>query len=64
MTTMVTEWKQRAYDGKWVQWGYVVDPNEDLEFWLGKESLIPLRWVILGVYDFLITLDKELWSLK
>lgn len=61
MTNFIqTELKQRELDGKWVLWGYVPDPNENIsdEIWLGREMLFPYRWVPLQVYDYMLEIDN------
>lgn len=57
-----TELVQRKYDGKWVLWGLVPDPNEDIEdheAWYGREMLFPYRWVPLRVYDYLMEIEAN-----
>jgi hypothetical protein len=55
-----TELVQREYDGKWVLWGFIPDPNEDItdEYWHDKEMLFPYRWVTLGVYDYRLEIEN------
>lgn len=50
------EWSQRKYDGKWVLWKYMVDPNENLEDWyeMGMEMHIPKVWIPIKVVDYLV----------
>ena len=49
------EMKQRAFDKKWIVSRYMIDPNEtNLEQYEGKEMIIPKRWVVVGVYDWII----------
>lgn len=51
------EFTQRAFDGKWVCWRYMLDPTEDPSDWQDREMLFPKRWVQVGVYDFMVELE-------
>ena len=48
---MKTEIKRRNFDGKYVLWGYTVDPTYRPEK-INENNIpyIPQRWVMLGVY--------------
>lgn len=60
MAKYETELKQRQYDGKWVMWKKVPDPNETMSAdWKGREMFFPYRWVPTAVYDLLIEFNKE-----
>lgn len=49
---MNTEVTKRAFDGKYVLWGYTVDPGYDpKEFNESNIPYIPQRWVVMGVFD-------------
>ena len=57
MNILEVQYKQRAYDGKWERIGRIVD--YDNKYTYGTESgskvtLIPEKWVTLGVYDYLL----------
>ena len=57
-----TEWKQRAYDQKWVLWGMIIDPNEteDDREWRHANPLVsqtPYIWVPMKVVDYLVELE-------
>lgn len=50
--SIVTEISKRAADGKYVVWGYIVDPCYDASK-LDERMIpfIPQRWVAMGVYE-------------
>lgn len=52
-----TQMKQRAYDGKWERLGKIVDYAGEYAYATesgSKVTLIPEKWVTLGVYDLLL----------
>jgi hypothetical protein len=49
-----TEFKQRAYDGKWVLYGLIPDPTLDINDFRGRELVFPMRWITLKVYDWIM----------
>lgn len=52
-----THWKQRAFDGKWMLMGKIFDDENRYSYQAENESmihLIPTKWIILNVYDYLI----------
>jgi len=53
------EWKQRAYDGKWMRLVQVKDHDSAYTYKKGEstETITPRMWVIAGVYDYLITME-------
>ena len=54
-TLFSVEFKQRTHDGKWVKWGRVVDFDNVYEYTAEngrKVKLLPMKWVILNVYDY------------
>ena len=60
MTIIETEFKQRAYDGKWQRLAKIADhenaysyPNEAGN----KVYVVPEKWICVGVYDYLF--DEE-----
>ena len=57
MTVLETQFKQRAFDGKWERLGKIVDFDNKYTYQTesgSKVTLIPERWVTLGVYDYLV----------
>lgn len=52
-----THWKQRAFDGKWMLMGKIFD-DENRYSYKGENGsmvhLIPTKWIILSVYDYLL----------
>jgi hypothetical protein len=57
MTILETQFKQRAFDGKWERLGKIVDFDNKYTYQTesgSKVTLIPERWVTLGVYDYLV----------
>ena len=54
------EFKQRAYDGKWEMIQKVMDPENAYYTFTetgGRIRMIPEKWMTVGVYDYLITLE-------
>ena len=57
MTVLETQFKQRAFDGKWERLGKIVDFDNKYTYETesgSKVTLIPEKWVTLGVYDYLV----------
>mgnify|MGYP000140202005 CR=1 FL=1 len=57
MTILETQFKQRAYDGKWERICKVVDFDNKYSYETetgSKVTLIPEKWVTLGVYDYIM----------
>lgn len=57
MMILETQFKQRAFDGKWERLGKIVDFDNKYTYQTesgSKVTLIPERWVTLGVYDYLV----------
>lgn len=54
---MKKEIAQRKYDGKWVMWGLIPDP--EFVFVENSEMPIPMKWVPLKVYDYEVTLSMS-----
>lgn len=40
---------QRKYDGKWVVWTQVDDPDADLDYYRRSGLPVPQRWVPIAV---------------
>ena len=49
-----TELVQRPGDNRWVLWGLIPDPTQDINEWRNRELVFPMKWVQLKVYDYLI----------
>jgi hypothetical protein len=57
MAVLETQFKQRAFDGKWERLGKIVDFDNKYTYETesgSKVTLIPEKWVTLGVYDFIM----------
>lgn len=51
------QFKQRAFDGKWERIGKIVDYDNKYTYQTesgSRVTLIPEKWVTLGVYDYLM----------
>jgi len=60
MTVLETQFKQRAFDGKWERIGKIVDFDNKYTYQTesgSRVTLIPERWVTLGVYDYMMELE-------
>lgn len=58
---METIYKQRAYDGKWMALTRVKKPEDAYVYFTEtkqKITLVPDQWIITGVYDYEIELEK------
>jgi hypothetical protein len=57
MQILETDFRQRAFDGKWERLGKVMDLDNTYTF-VGENgnrtTLIPEKWITLGVYDYLL----------
>lgn len=57
MKVYETEFKQRAYDGKWERIGKIADDDNAYTYineYGNRATYIPFKWVTLGVYDYLM----------
>ncbi len=57
MVVLETGFKQRAYDGKWERTAKIMDFANRYSYKNeagNKISLIPEKWICIGVYDLLI----------
>ena len=55
-----TQFKQRAYDGKWERIARIVDFDNKYTYSTesgSKVTLIPEKWVTLGVYDYMLEFE-------
>lgn len=60
MKVYETEFKQRAYDGKWERIGKIEDEDNAYTFineFGSRAAHVPFKWVTLGVYDYLLTIE-------
>lgn len=60
MNVLETEFKQRAFDGKWERLGKIVDYDNKYSYMTesgSRVSLIPTKWVTLGVYDYIMEFE-------
>lgn len=56
-TTLETQFKQRAYDGRWERMIKVMDYDEKYTYQTesgSRVTLIPEKWITVGVYDCLM----------
>ena len=61
MKVIREEFKQRQYDGKWQRLGLVMDQDNAYTYSTesgAKVSLVPEKWVTLGVYDYIMELQS------
>jgi hypothetical protein len=57
MMIIATEFKQRAYDGKWERLCKIVDFDSKYSYETetgSRVTLIPEKWITLGVYDYML----------
>ena len=57
MAILETQFKQRAYDDKWERICKIVDFDNKYSYETetgSKVTLIPEKWVTLGVYDYIM----------
>lgn len=57
MNVLETQFKQRAYDGKWERIIKVMDYDNKYTYDTesgSKVSLIPEKWMTVGVYDYML----------
>ena len=57
LNILETQFKQRAYDGKWERLAKVMDYEQKYTYVTEsgqKISLIPEKWVTIGVYDYMM----------
>lgn len=60
MTILETQFKQRAFDGKWERIGKIVDFESKYTYQTesgSRVTLIPEKWITLGVYDYLVEIE-------
>lgn len=60
MAILETQFKQRAFDGKWERIGKIVDFDNKYTYETesgSKVTLIPEKWITLGVYDYMMELE-------
>lgn len=57
LNILETDFKQRAFDGKWERIAKIVDYDNRYTYTTdsgSKVTLIPEKWVTIGVYDLLM----------
>jgi hypothetical protein len=57
LNILEVQFKQRAYDGKWERIAKIVDYDNKYTYSTesgSRVSLIPEKWVTLGVYDYMV----------
>ena len=57
MNILETQFKQRAFDGKWERIAKIVDYENKYSYETESSSrvtLIPEKWVTIGVYDYML----------
>jgi hypothetical protein len=57
LNVLETQFKQRAYDGKWERIAKVMDYEQKYTYVTEsgqKISLIPEKWITVGVYDYMM----------
>ena len=61
MQVLETAFKQRAFDGKWERIVKIMDLDNSYSF-VGENGSrmthIPEKWVTVGVYDYLLTIEE------
>ena len=60
MEVLETDLKQRQFDGKWQLWYKFADVENAYEYINEVGSrvvLVPEKWVVAGVYDYLMTVE-------
>lgn len=60
MNILETQFKQRAFDGKWERIVKIVDYDNKYTYQSEtgqRHSLIPTRWVTVGVYDYMMEFE-------
>jgi hypothetical protein len=60
MNVLETQFKQRAFDGKWERMVKIVDYDNKYSYETETSSrvtLIPEKWVTVGVYDLMIEFE-------
>jgi hypothetical protein len=61
LNVLEVQFKQRAYDGKWERIAKIVDYDNKYTYSTesgSRVSLIPEKWVTLGVYDYLMEIEE------
>ena len=57
MVVLAEDFKQRAFDGKWERIVKILDTDNTYSYTSetgGRVTLIPEKWVTVGVYDYLM----------
>lgn len=62
MKFLETDYKQRPYDGKWERLAKVEDVENAYRYKTESGnviSLVPTKWITIGVYDYLFDMETE-----
>jgi hypothetical protein len=57
VSVMETQFRQRAYDGKWERLGKIIDYDNKYTYQTSSGSsvaLIPEKWITVAVYDYIM----------
>lgn len=57
VSVLETQFRQRAYDGKWERLGKIIDYDNKYTYQTSSGSsvaLIPEKWIVLGVYGLMM----------
>lgn len=61
MKFIETQFKQRAYDGKWERIGKIADMENSYSYKTdggNTITIVPEKWITIGVYDLLGDWDR------
>lgn len=61
MYILETQFKQRAFDGKWERIAKIVDYDNQYSYETESSSrvtFIPEKWVTIGVYDYMLEITE------
>lgn len=57
LAILETQFKQRAFDGKWERLAKIVDNDNKYTYQTesgSKVTLVPEKWITVGVYDYIM----------
>ncbi len=60
LNVLETQFKQRAFDGKWERIAKIIDYENKYTYSTesgSRVTLIPEKWVTVGVYDYMMELQ-------
>lgn len=61
LNVLETQFKQRAYDGKWERIARIMDYDNKYVYKSEtgqKMTYIPTKWITIGVYDYLMEIEE------